>query len=91
MGKKIRYCCEDCVNGVGVDLNTPLCTAIDASGRSLQSIAQNIIAWRDENGRFVDRKQLLKVARLGPKAFEAVRDFYVLVMVKIHLILNGSP
>ncbi|MBU4846892.1 helix-hairpin-helix domain-containing protein, partial [Salmonella enterica subsp. enterica serovar Typhimurium] len=52
--------------------SVPLLTRV--AGLS-QSIAQNIIAWRDENGRFVDRKQLLKVARLGPKAFEQCAGF----------------
>ena len=75
LAKKLDTVVEDCVNGVGVDLNTasvPLLTRV--AGLS-QSIAQNIIAWRDENGRFVDRKQLLKVARLGPKAFEQCAGF----------------
>lgn len=75
LARKLDTVVEDCVNGVGVDLNTasvPLLTRV--AGLS-QSIAQNIIGWRDENGRFVDRKQLLKVARLGPKAFEQCAGF----------------
>ncbi|MBG3129121.1 RNA-binding transcriptional accessory protein [Proteus mirabilis] len=75
LARKLDTVVEDCVNGVGVDLNTasvPLLTRV--AGLS-QSIAQNIISWRDENGRFVDRKQLLKVARLGPKAFEQCAGF----------------
>lgn len=75
LARKLDTVVEDCVNGVGVDLNTasvPLLTRV--AGLS-QSIAQNIINWRDENGRFVDRKQLLKVARLGPKAFEQCAGF----------------
>lgn len=75
LARKLDTVVEDCVNSVGVDLNTasvPLLTRV--AGLS-QSIAQNIISWRDENGRFVDRKQLLKVARLGPKAFEQCAGF----------------
>lgn len=75
LARKLDTVVEDCVNGVGVDLNTasvPLLTRV--AGLS-QSIAQNIINWRDENGRFIDRKQLLKVARLGPKAFEQCAGF----------------
>lgn len=75
LAKKLDAVVEDCVNGVGVDLNTasaPLLTRV--AGLS-QSIAQNIITWRDENGQFIDRKQLLKVARLGPKAFEQCAGF----------------
>lgn len=66
---------EDCVNGVGVDLNTasvPLLTRV--AGLS-KMIAQNIVSWRDENGRFQNRQQLLKVGRLGPKAFEQCAGF----------------
>ncbi len=61
---------EDCVNAVGVDLNTasvPLLTRVAGLTRMM---AQNIVAWRDENGQFQNRQQLLKVSRLGPKAFE---------------------
>ncbi|WP_341502752.1 Tex family protein [Gallaecimonas sp. GXIMD4217] len=66
---------EDCVNGVGVDLNTasaPLLTRVAGLNRTL---AGNIVAWRDENGAFTSRKQLLKVSRLGPKAFEQCAGF----------------
>ena len=66
---------EDCVNRVGVDLNTasvPLLAYI--SGIS-GTIAKNIVTYREENGRFTDRKQLLKVAKLGPKAFEQCAGF----------------
>jgi uncharacterized protein len=66
---------EDCVNKVGVDLNTasaPLLTYI--SGIS-KTVAKNIVEYREENGRFTNRKQLLKVAKLGPKAFEQCAGF----------------
>ena len=66
---------EDCVNAVGVDLNTasvPLLTRVAGLTRMM---AQNIVAWRDENGQFQNRQQLLKVSRLGPKAFEQCAGF----------------
>ncbi|MCI8796609.1 MAG: RNA-binding transcriptional accessory protein [Dorea sp.] len=66
---------EDCVNRVGVDLNTasaPLLAYI--SGISV-AVAKNIVAYREENGKFSNRKQLLKVAKLGPKAFEQCAGF----------------
>ncbi|WP_449758657.1 Tex family protein [Erwinia persicina] len=75
LAKKLDAVVEDCVNGVGVDLNTasvPLLTRV--AGLS-KMIAQNIVAWRDENGRFQNRQQLLKVGRLGPKAFEQCAGF----------------
>ena len=66
---------EDCVNGVGVDLNTasvPLLTRV--SGLN-QSIAQNIVDFRNQNGKFVSRKQLMKVSRLGERTFEQAAGF----------------
>ena len=75
LAKKLDAVVEDCVNGVGVDLNTasvPLLTRV--AGLS-KMIAQNIVNWRDENGRFHNRQQLLKVSRLGPKAFEQCAGF----------------
>ncbi|GGB40157.1 transcription accessory protein [Oceanisphaera marina] len=66
---------EDCVNAVGVDVNmasAPLLTRV--SGLT-PTLAQNIVAYRDELGVFTDRKQLLKVPRLGPKAFEQCAGF----------------
>lgn len=75
LARKLDAVVEDCVNSVGVDLNTasvPLLTRV--AGLS-KMIAQNVVNWRDENGRFDDRKQLLKVTRLGPKAFEQCAGF----------------
>jgi len=66
---------EDCVNGVGVDLNTasvPLLTRVSGLNTS---IAQNIVDFRNQNGKFVSRKQLLKVARLGERTFEQAAGF----------------
>lgn len=75
LAKKLDAVVEDCVNGVGVDLNTasvPLLTRVAGLTRLM---AQNIVSWRDENGRFNNRDQLLKVSRLGPKAFEQCAGF----------------
>ncbi|MDX7274784.1 Tex family protein [Serratia marcescens] len=75
LAKKLDSVVEDCVNDVGVDLNTasvPLLTRVAGLTRMM---AQNIVNWRDENGRFSNREQLLKVSRLGPKAFEQCAGF----------------
>ena len=61
---------EDCVNRVGVDLNTASAPLLSYISGISSTIAKNIVAYREENGSFTDRKQLLKVAKLGPKAFE---------------------
>ena len=61
---------EDCVNKVGVDLNTASAPLLSYISGISGAIAKNIVAYREENGRFTDRNQLLKVAKLGPKAYE---------------------
>ena len=66
---------EDCVNKVGVDLNTASAPLLSYISGISGAIAKNIVAYREENGRFTDRKQLLKVAKLGPKAFEQCAGF----------------
>lgn len=73
--KKLETIVEDCVNGVGVDLNTasvPLLTQVSGLSRTL---AENIVAYREQHGAFKNRKELLKVARLGEKAFEQSAGF----------------
>lgn len=60
---------EDCVNKVGVDLNTASASLLEYISGISKAIAKNIVKYREENGRFTDRKQLLKVDKLGPKAF----------------------
>ena len=75
LGEALQAVVEDCVNRVGVDLNTasvPLLTYI--SGIS-KPVAKNIVDYREQNGRFTDRKQLLKVPKLGPKAYEQCAGF----------------
>ena len=66
---------EDCVNKVGVDLNTASASLLEYISGISKTIAKNIVTYREENGRFTNRKQLLKVAKLGPKAFEQCAGF----------------
>ncbi len=66
---------EDCVNRVGVDLNTASAPLLAYISGISGTIAKNIVAYREENGQFANRKQLLKVAKLGPKAFEQCAGF----------------
>ena len=66
---------EDCVNQVGVDLNTASAALLEYVSGITKTIAKNIVTYREENGRFTSRKQLLKVAKLGPKAFEQCAGF----------------
>ena len=66
---------EDCVNSVGVDLNTASASLLEYVSGIGKPIAANIVKYREENGRFDSRKQLLKVAKLGPKAFEQCAGF----------------
>lgn len=66
---------EDCVNKVGVDLNTASASLLEYISGITKVIAKNIVDYRENNGRFTNRKQLLKVAKLGPKAFEQCAGF----------------
>lgn len=66
---------EDCVNKVGVDLNTASALLLSYISGISSAIAKNIVVYREENGKFTNRKQLLKVAKLGPKAFEQCAGF----------------
>ena len=66
---------EDCVNKVGVDLNTASAPLLSYISGISSTVAKNIVAYREENGRFKSRKELLKVAKLGPKAFEQCAGF----------------
>lgn len=75
LAKKLDAVVEDCVNGVGVNLNTASMMLLSRIAGLNKVIAQNIVDYRDTNGQFADRKQLLKVARLGPKAFEQCAGF----------------
>lgn len=66
---------EDCVNRVGVDLNTASASLLEYIAGISKTIAKNIVIYREDNGAFTDRKQLLKVAKLGPKAYEQCAGF----------------
>ena len=66
---------EDCVNRVGVDLNTASASLLEYISGISKTIAKNIVAYREENGEFTSRSQLLKVAKLGPKAYEQCAGF----------------
>ena len=66
---------EDCVNKVGVDVNTASAALLEYISGISKAIAKNIVAYREENGKFTERRQLLKVAKLGPKAYEQCAGF----------------
>ena len=75
LGEALNGVVEDCVNKVGVDLNTASASLLEYISGISKAIAKNIVAYREENGRFTDRRELLKVAKLGPKAFEQCAGF----------------
>ncbi|MFK5129666.1 Tex family protein [Glaesserella parasuis] len=75
LARKLDAVVEDCVNAVGVDLNTASAPLLARVAGMTKTLAQNIVAYRDENGRFNSRSDLKKVARLGPKAFEQCAGF----------------
>ncbi len=73
--KSLDAVVEDCVNAVGVDLNTASVALLARVAGLNKTLAQNIVLYRDSNGRFMQRRDLLKVPRLGPKAFEQAAGF----------------
>lgn len=75
LGEALNGVVEDCVNKVGVDLNTASASLLEYISGISKVIAKNIVEYREQNGRFTNRKQLLKVAKLGPKAFEQCAGF----------------
>lgn len=75
LGEALEGVVEDCVNKVGVDLNTASASLLEYVSGISKALAKNIVAYREENGAFRNRKQLLKVAKLGPKAFEQCAGF----------------
>lgn len=75
LGEVLGGVVEDCVNRVGVDLNTASAPLLEHISGITKVIAKNVVAYREENGRFTNRKQLLKVAKLGPKAYEQCAGF----------------
>ena len=75
LGESLKGVVEDCVNKVGVDLNTASAPLLAYISGISSTIAKNIVAYREENGKFTSRKELLRVAKLGPKAFEQCAGF----------------
>ena len=75
LGEALTGVVEDSVNKVGVDLNTASASLLEYISGVSKAIAKNIVTYREENGRFTSRKELLKVAKLGPKAFEQCAGF----------------
>ena len=75
LGDALTGVVEDCVNRVGVDLNTASASLLEYISGISRTIAANIVAYREQNGRFGSRQELLKVPKLGPKAFEQCAGF----------------
>lgn len=75
LGASLEGVVEDCVNKVGVDLNTASAPLLSYISGISATIAKNIVSYREEHGKFQSRKELLKVAKLGPKAFEQCAGF----------------
>ena len=75
LGDALTGVVEDCVNRVGVDLNTASAPLMEYISGITKTIAKNIVAYREEHGRFRNRRELLKVSKLGPKAFEQCAGF----------------
>lgn len=75
LGEALTGVVESTVNKVGVDLNTASAPLLEYISGISKTLARNIVAYREENGRFISRKQLLKVPKLGPKAFEQCAGF----------------
>ncbi len=75
LGEALGGVVEDCVNRVGVDLNTASAPLLEHVSGVSKTLAKNIVEFREQNGRFVSRRELLKVPKLGPKAFEQCAGF----------------
>lgn len=84
LGEALNGVVEDSVNKVGVDLNTASASLLEYISGISKAIAKNIVAYREENGRFSNRRELLKVAKLGPKAFEQCAGF-------MRILGGGNP
>ncbi|AXP37479.1 S1 RNA-binding domain-containing protein [Haemophilus influenzae] len=89
LARKLDAVVEDCVNAVGVDLNTASAPLLACVAGMTKTLAQNIVEYRDENGRFESRSELKKVPRLGPKAFEQCAGFMRIANGKNPLDASG--
>ena len=83
LSRTLHTIMEDCVNAVGVDVNTASVPLLSCVAGLNETVAKNIVAFRDEHGAYKNRSQLKKVPRLGEKSFEQAAGFCVLVMVII--------
>ena len=75
LGEALDGVVEDCVNAVGVDVNTASPSLLERVAGLTPATAKNVVAYREANGPFTSRKQLLKVPKLGPKAFQQCAGF----------------
>ncbi|MBR1567767.1 MAG: RNA-binding transcriptional accessory protein [Lachnospiraceae bacterium] len=82
LGEALSAVVEDCVNKVGVDLNTASVSLLEYVSGVNKTLAKNIVAYREENGSFKSRKELLKVPKLGPKAYEQCAGFMRILHAK---------
>lgn len=89
LGEALEGVVEDCVNKVGVDLNTASASLLEYVSGISKTVAKNIVSYREENGRFQSRRELLKVAKLGPKAYEQCAGFLRIRDGKTPLDLTG--
>lgn len=89
LAKRLDAVVEDCVNAVGVDINSASVSLLTRVAGLSNSIASNIVAFRNDNGRFNERKTLLKVSRLGPKAYEQAAGFLRVMKGKNPLDASG--
>ena len=89
LGEALGGVVEDCVNSVGVDLNTASPALLSYVAGINGTVAKNILKYREENGKFSDRKELLKVPKLGPKAYEQCAGFLRLPESKMALDRTG--
>ena len=79
LARKLDAVIEDCVNAVGVEINTASAPLLAKVAGLSETLAMNIVAYREQNGAFNSRQQLLKVPRMGPKAYQQAAGFLRLV------------
>ena len=96
LGEALSGVVEDCVNKVGVDVNTASAPLLEYVSGISKALAKNIVAYREEHGAFESRNQLLKVAKLGPKAYEQFKELASVFYadgpgVLIHPVYSASP
>ena len=85
LDEQLDFVVETAVNKVRVNVNTASASSLEHIAGLTKTTAANVVAFRDENGKFTNRTQLKKVPRLGPKAYEQAVGFYESLMERIHL------